>query len=302
MSTEQNFQHYPKTGEYYRNCEVLAPGQLPPGMTRVALGLEYNGANFHGFQSQSSGVPTVQQALEKALSQIAAEPISVVCAGRTDAGVHATNQVVHFDTLAQRPERAWIQGVNTALPDTVSVRWAKTVSPDFHARFSATARAYRYLLINTASRPALQHDQLTWDKRTLNFDAMQLAASRLIGRHDFSSFRASQCQAKSPVREISHFALIKRGDLVIFEVKANAFLHHMVRNMVGALTAVGAGEKNPDWIDELLLVRDRRQAGVTARPDGLYLVSVDYPDAFALPRRHPGPGYIQEDIGEWGSS
>lgn len=288
---------FPKTGEYYRNCEVLEGGSLPPGMVRVALAVEYNGACFHGFQSQPGGVTTVQLALEKALSKIANEEITLICAGRTDAGVHATGQIVHFDTLAQRPNKAWVLGVNAELPDTVSVRWAKQVPAQFHARFSATARAYRYVICNSYARPALQFDQLTWERRELDVSSMEQGAQLLVGRHDFSSFRASQCQAKSPVREITHMHLYQRGELLVIEVKANAFLHHMVRNMVGVLLAIGTGEQAPKWVSELLQVKDRRQAGVTAKPHGLYLVAVDYPEHFDLPQLAPGPHFFSEPVG-----
>jgi tRNA pseudouridine38-40 synthase len=287
----------PKQKPYSRNCEILKPGVFPEGMTRVALGVEYNGARFHGFQSQPHTENTVQGRLQQALSKVADEEITSVCAGRTDAGVHATNQVIHFDTLAQRPDKAWVMGVNTKLPDEISVRWACRVPETFHARFSARQRTYRYLICNTASRPALGVDQLTWDKRSLDHQLMHEAAQVLVGRHDFSSFRASLCQAKSPVRTIDYVHVVRRGDLIVLEIRANAFLHHMVRNIVGTLLAVGSGEKPLEWLEEVLLARDRNQAGVTAKPNGLHLVWVDYPQEVELPIMNPGPMCVPEPLG-----
>lgn len=282
---------------YTRNAEIIERSAFPEGMHRVAIGLEYNGADFHGFQKQPSGVATVQQALEKALSQVANETVTLVCAGRTDAGVHATNQVIHFDTLSVRPEKAWVYGVNALLPDSVSVRWAQDVDPEFHARFSATNRVYRYVICNRYSRPALGYSQLTWEKRKLDLERMRSAASALVGEHDFTSFRASQCQAKSPVRTIHAIDIAQRGDLIVLEIKANAFLHHMVRNIVGSLLPVAASEKPVEWIGELLRGRDRKLAGATAKPQGLHLVSVGYPERFSLPIQPPGPVFFSEDVG-----
>ena len=291
-------ENYPPVQKpYERNVEILEEGVFPAGMVRVALGIEYNGALFHGFQKQPSGVVTVQQALEAALSSVAAEPVTLVCAGRTDTGVHATNQVVHFDTLASRPAKAWTRGVNTQLPDAVAVRWACEITPRFHARFSAQNRTYRYVVINTPQRPALGYQQLTWVREALDLAAMQEAASHLVGTHDFSAFRASQCQARSPVRTIEYLHLARRGDLVVAEVRANAFLHHMVRNIMGALLPVGKGERPASWVADVLQGRDRRQAGVTAKPQGLHLVGVDYPVEFGLPQPAPGPIFFPEALG-----
>lgn len=289
--------YIPTSKPYARNGEIVADTVWPEGMHRIALGVEYKGADFHGFQVQPSGVKTVQQSLERALSRVADEDISLVCAGRTDAGVHATNQVIHFDTLALRPEKAWVRGTRPHLPDTVIVRWAKEVTPQFHARFSALNRTYRYLLSDGKTSSALLHDQVTWSSRPLDISLMRKAAAYLVGQHDFTSFRATQCQAKSPVRKIEYLHLVRRGDLIVLEVQANAFLHHMVRNIVGVLLAVGAGDKSPEWVAEVLAARDRSAGGATAKPFGLYLVGVDYPVGFDLPVCCPGPLYFQEPIG-----
>jgi tRNA pseudouridine38-40 synthase len=282
---------------YRRNAEVFPDTQWPHGMHRIALAVEYLGTHYHGFQTQRSGVSTVQQAIETALSAVAAEPITLVCAGRTDAGVHATTQVVHFDTLAERPEKAWVRGTRAHLPLDISVRWARPVVPQFHARFSATARTYRYLISDRATYSGLVHQQVTWSRKRLDEQLMRTAAAYLVGEHDFTSFRASQCQARSPVRRIEHLHIVRRGDLLVIEVKANAFLHHMVRNIVGVLMAIGGGEAQPEWMAEILMARDRSAGGVTARPFGLYLVAVDYPEVFALPESPPGPLFVPEPVG-----
>lgn len=282
---------------YERNGEVLDPGVWPEGMQRVALGIEYKGSDFHGFQVQPNGVKTVQQALEKALSIVADETVSLVCAGRTDAGVHATNQVIHFDTLAQRPYKAWLRGVRPHLPDTIGVRWAVNVPPAFHARFSAQSRTYRYLISDSTTSSAILHDQVTWSSHPLNIDWMKLGATYLVGEHDFTSFRATQCQAKSPVRRIEYLHLARRGDLIVLEIRANAFLHHMVRNIVGVLMQVGAGFKPATWVAEVLAAKDRSAGSVTAKPFGLYLVAVDYPADFGLPSCLPGPLFFPEPLG-----
>ncbi|WP_237065804.1 tRNA pseudouridine(38-40) synthase TruA [Microbulbifer guangxiensis] len=286
-------------GEYiYKpNGEVPQGETLPEGVCRVALGVEYSGAKLHGFQKQKSAADTVQAWLEKALSAIAAEPVTLVCAGRTDAGVHATGQVIHFDTRARRPDRAWVQGVNTKLPDEVRVRWAKEVPAQFHARFSARARSYRYLIHSAPTRSAHCAAEVTWTQYPLDLNAMRAGAAHLLGRHDFTSFRASQCQARSPVRELTRLDIAQVGQLVVLEVSANAFLHHMVRNITGALMAVGRGERPSEWIGEVLAARDRTVAGVTAPPYGLYLVDVEYPPGFGLPVREPGPLLVPLPLG-----
>jgi len=287
----------PKSKVYTRNGEIVGDTIWPEGMQRVALAIEYKGADFHGFQTQPNGVKTVQQALEKALSKVANEPITLVCAGRTDAGVHATNQVIHFDTLAKRTPKAWVMGTRPHLPDAVSVKWAQDVNPQFHARFSALNRTYRYLISDAKTSSALLHDQITWSSRSLDVDKMRAGAAYLVGRHDFTSFRATQCQAKSPVRQIHYLHIVRRGDLIILEVQANAFLHHMVRNIVGVLLAVGAGDKPASWVGDVLEAKDRSAGGVTSKPYGLYLVSVDFPAEFALPVGSPGPLFLPEPIG-----
>jgi tRNA pseudouridine38-40 synthase len=292
-----NDNYVPSSKPYTRSGEIVMDTLWPEGMHRIALGIEYKGTDYHGFQVQPNGVKTVQQALEVALSRVANESISLVCAGRTDAGVHATNQVIHFDTLAVRPEKAWLRGTRPYLPDSVSVRWAKEVVPQFHARFSAQNRTYRYLLTDAKVPSGLLHDQVTWSSRPLCVDSMRAAASYLVGQHDFTSFRATQCQAKSPVRRIEYMHIVRRGELIVLEVQANAFLHHMVRNIVGVLMAVGAGDKPVEWVGEVLAARDRSAGGVTAKPFGLYLVGVEYPAGFELPSAPPGPLYFPEPIG-----
>ncbi|MFA0810644.1 tRNA pseudouridine(38-40) synthase TruA [Microbulbifer epialgicus] len=283
---------------YKTNGEVPAGEQLPDGLHRFALGVEYCGARLHGFQKQKSAAETVQAHLERALSTIAAEPITLVCAGRTDAGVHATNQVIHFDTRAQRPERAWIQGVNTKLPDSVRVRWCREMPAQFHARFSAHARSYRYLIHCAPTRSAHSAAEVTWTQHSLDLGAMREGAKYLLGRHDFTSFRASQCQAKSPVREITRLDVARVGQLIVLEVSANAFLHHMVRNITGVLMAVGRGERAPIWVKEVLDQYDRSAGGVTAPPFGLYLVDVQYPQEFQLPQCEPGPLLVPLSLGQ----
>lgn len=249
---------------------------------RLALGLEYDGAAFRGWQTQPGG-NTLQDSLETALAQVAAHPVATVCAGRTDAGVHATGQVVHFDTSAQRPLSAWVRGVNAHLPAAMAVRWACCVPDDFHARFSARARTYQYWLLVDPVRPALLARRVGWVFRPLDLEAMQAATPLLEGTHDFSAFRAAECQAASPVRSLHACRVEQRGRLIRFEFRANAFLHHMVRNLVGSLVYVGLRRQPPEWIGEVLAARERHRAAPTFAAAGLYLSAVEYDAALALP-------------------
>ncbi len=250
---------------------------------RIALGIEYDGSDFSGWQSQPSGVRAIQPLVEAALTRVAAHPISVHCAGRTDAGVHATYQVIHFETQAQRSARAWILGANANLPRDVSVIWALPVPDNFHARFSARARSYDYLLSHRRTRPSLWHGKLSWECRPLNVEAMVEASRCLLGEHDFTSFRAQGCQAKHPIRTLYRLDVVTVEACLVFRVEANAFLQHMVRNLVGTLLEIGRGKRPAAWAGEVLAARDRRLAGVTAPPDGLYLTGVRYPEEYRLP-------------------
>ena len=249
---------------------------------RIALGLEYDGTPFHGWQSQADG-SGVQNALERALSEIAGRAVSVIAAGRTDTGVHATLQVVHFDTDVRRPESAWVRGVNALLPDAVAVHWAMPVAEEFHARFSATGRHYTYLLLDRPVRPALLNGRAGWYHQPLALARMLEGASELIGRHDFTAFRAADCQAKSPVRTLDRLDIAREGNMIRFDLHADAFLYRMVRNIVGALVYVGSGRQPPSWIGELLAGRDRARAAPTFASAGLYFIGVDYPTRFNLP-------------------
>lgn len=265
---------------------------LPAGYQRIALGVAYNGRHYHGWQRQPHGHISVQEKLEDALSMVANQPIKVMCAGRTDAGVHASAQVVHFDTSATRPLRAWTHGGNMNLPDDVAIQWAHPVEESFHARFSATARRYRYVIYNHPMRPALMDKEVTWNYRPLDISAMQKAADYLIGTHDFSSFRAASCQANNPVRTLHHLRVIAAGDYIVMDVRANAFLHHMIRNLAGLLMKIGAGEAVPEWAKEVLLAKDRRVSAATAPPYGLYFVDAEYDAAFGLPQQSIGPHFL----------
>jgi len=249
---------------------------------RIALGLEYGGGAFRGWQSQAGG-GAVQDALEAALAAIAGQPIGTLCAGRTDAGVHATQQVVHFDAPVERPISAWVRGVNSHLPEGVAVRWAQPVDEAFHARFSAYARRYRYLLLNRPQRPGLWRGRVGWFHLPLDLAAMQAACAALPGEHDFSAFRAAGCQAKSPVKRMRHASVRQCGALFVFDFEASAFLHHMVRNLVGALVHIGKGAQSPAWIGELLQMKDRRLAAPTFSPDGLYFRGPVYESRWGLP-------------------
>ncbi len=246
-------------------------------MSRIALGVSYDGRPWQGWQTQPGG-NTVQDALERALEKFATLPLATICAGRTDTGVHATGQVVHFECAIDRTEASWVRGVNTYLPGSVAVQWAKVVPESFHARFSARSRAYTYLILNTRVRQPLWHGRAGWVFQPLHVSLMQQAARVLVGEHDFSSFRSSQCQAKSPVRTMTSLLIEQRGDMIIVSLRANAFLHHMVRNIVGALIHIGQGRQPVGFMASLLAARDRKVGAPTFSPDGLYLTDVTYPE------------------------
>lgn len=260
---------------------------------KVALGIEYDGSKYYGWQRQNE-VRSVQEKLEKALSQVANEPINVFCAGRTDAGVHATGQVVHFETSAVRKDAAWTLGVNANLPGDIAVRWVKDVPADFHARFSATARRYRYIIFNNRLRPAVLQQGVTHFHQPLDEKRMHRAAQSLIGENDFTSFRAVQCQSRTPWRNVMHIDVVRYGEYVVIDIKANAFVHHMVRNITGSLMEVGCGNQPESWIAQLLAAKDRTLAAATAKAEGLYLVAVDYPTRFDLPRPPMGPLFLAD--------
>ena len=249
---------------------------------RIALGIEYDGTAYNGWQRQKTGLG-VQQRVEEALQAVANHPVEVTCAGRTDTGVHATGQVVHFDTTSTRDDRGWLLGANSNLPDDISVTWAQQVSDDFHARFSATGRNYRYRILNRLERSAIHRQWAWWIYQPLDTERMHAAAQQLRGEHDFSAFRAAGCRANTADRNISHIAVAREGDWVTLTVSANAFLQHMVRNITGTLVAVGLGEQSVAWLAEVLESLDRKQGGIAAPPHGLTLVSVDYPDDCAVP-------------------
>ncbi len=272
--------------------EVLSNSPLAPG-SRVACRIEYDGSCYHGWQAQPHlNVPTVQETLEAALSQVAAASVRVHCAGRTDTGVHGVGQVVHFDPPACRSPKAWVLGTNANLPYDVRVHWAVAVPEQFHARFSALARRYRYIIANTPIRPAHLQGQVTWYRYPLDAPRMQQAAQALLGEQDFSAFRAAACQSTSPYRNVHQVSVERRGELVVIDIQANAFLHHMVRNIAGSLLAVGSGRQLVTWISELLAAGDRTIAAETAPSDGLYLVDVTYPETFDLPATGPGPLWL----------
>lgn len=258
--------------------------------TRIACRIEYDGSRYSGWQSQPHlSVNTVQETLEQGLCAVASIPVRVQCAGRTDTGVHGFAQVVHFDAPVARSPKAWVLGVNANMPPDVRVHWAIAVPPDFHARFSALARRYRYVIANTPVRPALLGGQVSWQRRPLDELLMHEAGQCLLGENDFSAFRAAACQSSGPMRNVRSLAVSRKGDLVVVDIEANAFLHHMVRNIVGSLMAVGTGREKPPWIAQLLAGRDRTIAAETAPAAGLYLVEVEYPARYELPPVPPGP-------------
>lgn len=250
---------------------------------RIALGVEYDGSGFHGWQSQADGC-TVQDTVQQALSRIACETVSVIAAGRTDTGVHALEQVIHFETETVRPLSAWVRGVNAMLPDSIAILWAHHVPEEFHARFSAQARSYQYVLINRPSRSGVHHGKVGWFHAPLNVQAMREAAQYLLGEHDFTSFRAAECQAKSPVKNLAQLDIQQQGDTFIFNLTADAFLHHMVRNIVGCLVYVGKGKHPPQWMKDVLEARQRSVAAPTFAPDGLYLRQIQYDAKWGLPQ------------------
>ena len=251
-------------------------------MPRIALGLEYDGTPFLGWQTQPGG-GAVQDALEPALGEIAGQSVAVTAAGRTDRGVHARLQVVHFDTAAHRPASAWVRGVNSLLPDAVAILWAVEVDPSFHARYSARSRTYRYELLNREVRPGLAAGKLGWFHLPLDIERMREAAALLIGEHDFSAFRSAECQASTPVRTLHALDIEARGERIDFVLRANAFLHHMVRNIVGLLVYVGKQKFPPSWAGEVLASRDRAKAAPTFGPQGLYLERIEYDERWGLP-------------------
>ena len=255
---------------------------------RIALGLEYDGTSFCGWQTQPSGC-AVQDHLQAALARFVGSPVEIIAAGRTDAGVHAAGQVIHFESPVKREPHAWVRGTNTSLDDAARVLWSAEVPGNFHARYSARSRTYRYLLVDAPVAPAVLRHRAGWHHQALDIEAMREAATVLLGAHDFSSFRDAQCQAKSPVRDLLEARVERWNGLVRFTFRANAFLHHMVRNVVGSLVYVGAGRQPVAWMAELLAARDRRLAAPTFSPDGLYLAAVEYDPALALPAFPPHP-------------
>ncbi len=258
---------------------------------RWALGVSYAGQDYEGWQSQASG-KTVQDKLEHALGKLSQDRVSTICAGRTDAGVHGLMQVVHFDTLRTREATAWVRGTNAHLPGDIAVQWARQVPDAFHARGSAIARRYAYVLLESPVRPSVERGRTGWVFRPLDESVMQAAAQLLLGEHDFTSFRASQCQAKTPVKTLRRIDIHRRGHYWRFEFEANAFLHHMIRNLMGCLLAVGRGEQPPSWVAEVLAARNRKVAAPTFSPDGLYFLGPRYEDHWGLPESTPAYDWL----------
>ena len=280
-----------ETWIYRRNCRVPVGEPLPNGVRRFAAVVEYDGSGHPGWQRQAH-CAGIQEQVETALSQVANEAIVVVCAGRTDAGVHATAQVIHFDSRAARSPRNWLLGANANLPASIRLHWVDEMPASFHARFSALARTYRYVVHNAAADPALLRSYSCRERRPLDLDAMGAAGRALIGEHDFSAFRGSGCQSPTPLRHLSDLRIWRQGALLVIEVTANAFLLHMVRNLAGALLAVGRGERPPEWLAELLASRQRALGAATAASEGLYLVGVHYPPVFDIPALVGGPCFL----------
>jgi tRNA pseudouridine38-40 synthase len=273
---------------------VSNPDNSQQHENRIALKVEYDGANYCGWQRQlSPSIPTVQQQVESALGRVADHSVAVVCAGRTDSGVHATSQVVHFDCAIDRGRKAWVSGCNSLLPESIRIIDARVVGRSFHARFSATARRYNYVIQRRETAPAILSRRVLHVWQKLDVERMNVAAQALLGEQDFSAFRAAGCQSKSPFRNVSAVRVFSLGSFVVIDIQANAFVQHMVRNIVGALLVVGRGSKPADWIAQLLATRDRTQAAATAKPDGLYLAGVSYPEVFALSSSYTPPGFIE---------
>jgi tRNA pseudouridine38-40 synthase len=258
---------------------------------RIALKVEYDGSQYHGWQAQQN-LRTVQFHLEEALAKVANHPVEVVCAGRTDTGVHANHQIIHFDTCNHRSLRGWVYGTNSSLPKDVCVKNAYNVSDEFHARYSATARKYRYIIYNSTIRPALLRSHVSWQYRQLDHLAMHEAAQSLVGEHDFTSFRSIECQSKSPVRDLKQIKVHRTGHFVVIDVMANAFLHHMVRNIAGVLISIGADKQPVSYVADVLNAKDRRLGAETASPYGLYFVGVSYPEQFGIPEDSIGPWFV----------
>lgn len=258
---------------------------------RVALMVEYDGSQYHGWQSQA-GLDTVQQRIESALSRVASHDIQVVCAGRTDTGVHASGQIIHFESEKERTIRAWIHGANTYLPKDICIKWGSDIPDSFHARYSALSRRYRYIIFNSPIRPALLRRNVTWQYRRLNESLMHEAAQSLVGEQDFTSFRSVECQSVTPMRHVYECQVKRTGDWVVIDIVANAFLHHMVRNIAGVLMAVGSGRRTVSWVNDVLQAKDRKMGAETAPPYGLYLVEVTYPEEYGITKPQSGPFFM----------
>jgi len=257
-------------------------------MQKWVIGIEYDGSSYCGWQRQAH-CSSVQQKLEHALSYVADDEIELYCAGRTDAAVHACEQIAHFETAAERTPRAWLMGANCRLPRDIRILWVQTIESEFHARFSAIARSYRYIIHNSAVPGALFHDKVCWEYRPLDQQKMHDAAQQLLGEHDFSAFRAAGCQARTATRNIESLSVIRQGEYLYIDIKANAFLHHMVRNIAGSLMAIGTGQYDSQWLLDVLHGKDRRLAAKTAAASGLYFIRAYYPDNFKLAQTERRP-------------
>lgn len=261
-------------------------------MQRYAIGIEFCGTNYRGWQTQQAGILSIQETLEHSLSRVANHPVVLHGAGRTDAGVHATNMVAHFDSASERSDYGWIRGTNSQLPDDISIQWIQRMDMAFHARFKATARRYRYVIYQAAQKPALLYRQVTHVRHPLDIKAMQHAALKFEGTHNFESFRAAACQSNQPVRHVKHCRFTAHGPFLVLDIEADGFLHHMVRNIVGCLLDVGQGVHDIDHIDQIFAAEDRKAAGITAPADGLYFIQATYPEHFQLPQVMLGPQWL----------